>query len=74
MGLPILVISFYIESRGTGGIELGLPAASYADMRLIFASIWGGLSDRVGGKPILLVGISDYVITMVWFGLATQLL
>jgi DHA1 family multidrug resistance protein-like MFS transporter len=73
-GIAIPVIPFYIQSMGTGRIELGLLAASYADMRLIFGPIWGGLSDRVGRKPILLVGISDYVITVVWFGLATQLL
>jgi DHA1 family multidrug resistance protein-like MFS transporter len=40
---------------------------------LIFGPIWGGLSDRVGRKPILLIGISGYVITMVWFGLASKL-
>ena len=72
-GIIIPIFPFYIESMGAGGTELGLLVASYAVMRLIFGPIWGGLSDRVGRKPILLIGISGYVITMVWFGLATQL-
>jgi DHA1 family multidrug resistance protein-like MFS transporter len=72
-GIIIPIFPFYIESMGAGGTELGLLVASYAVMRLIFGPIWGGLSDRVGRKPILLVGILGYVITMVWFGLATQL-
>ncbi|MBS1252908.1 MAG: Tetracycline resistance protein, class C [Anaerolineales bacterium] len=72
-GIIIPILPFYIESMGAGGMELGLLAASYAVMRLIFGPIWGGLSDRVGRKPILLIGILGYVITMVWFGLATQL-
>ncbi|MBN1976898.1 MAG: MFS transporter [Anaerolineae bacterium] len=72
-GIIIPVFPFYIESMGAGGMELGLLAASYAAMRLIFGPIWGGLSDRFGRKPILLVGILGYVVTMTWFGLATQL-
>ena len=72
-GIIIPIFPFYIESFGAGGTELGLLAASYAVMRLIFGPVWGGLSDRVGRKPILLIGILGYVITMIWFGLAIQL-
>lgn len=72
-GVIIPILPFYIESMGAGGTELGLLVASYAVMRLIFGPIWGSLSDRVGRKPILLVGILGYAITMIWFGLATQL-
>ena len=72
-GIVIPIFPFYIENLGAGGTELGLLTASYAVMRLIFGPIWGGLSDRVGRKPILLIGILGYVITMVWFGLANTL-
>jgi len=72
-GVIIPILPFYIENMGAGGTELGLLTASYAVMRLIFGPIWGGLSDRFGRKPILLIGIAGYVITMVWFGLATEL-
>ena len=72
-GIVIPIFPFYIESMGAGGTELGLLTASYAIMRLIFGPIWGGLSDRFGRKPILLIGILGYVITMVWFGLANTL-
>ena len=72
-GVIIPILPFYIENMNAGGTELGLLTASYAVMRLIFGPIWGGLSDRVGRKPILLIGIAGYVITMIWFGLATEL-
>ena len=72
-GIIIPIFPFYIEAMGAGGTELGLLTASYAVMRLIFGPIWGGLSDRFGRKPILLIGILGYVITMVWFGLANTL-
>ena len=72
-GVVIPIIPFYVESMGAGGTELGLLVASYAVMRLICGPIWGSISDRVGRKPILMIGIFGYAITMVWFGLATKL-
>jgi DHA1 family multidrug resistance protein-like MFS transporter len=72
-GVIIPILPFYIENMGAGGTELGFLVASYAVMRLVFGPIWGGLSDRYGRKPILLIGILGYVITMVWFGFANTL-
>ncbi len=72
-GMVIPIMPFYIENLGAGGTELGLLVASYATMRLIFAPIWGGLSDRHGRKPILMIGILGYGIAMVLFGLSTSL-
>ena len=72
-GIVIPIFPFYVESLGAGGTELGLLAASYAVMRLVFGPIWGTLSDRVGRKPILMIGILGYGITMFWFGLADRL-
>jgi DHA1 family multidrug resistance protein-like MFS transporter len=72
-GVVIPIIPFYMENLGAGGTELGLLVASYAVMRLICAPIWGSLSDRVGRKPIMMIGIFGYGLTMVLFGLATNL-
>jgi DHA1 family multidrug resistance protein-like MFS transporter len=72
-GIVIPIMPFYVERLGAGGTELGLLVASYAVMRLICGPIWGSLSDRVGRKPVLMVGIFGYGITMILFGLATNL-
>lgn len=72
-GIVIPIMPFYVEQLGAGGTELGLLVASYAVMRLICGPFWGGLSDRVGRKPVLMVGIFGYGITMILFGLATEL-
>jgi DHA1 family multidrug resistance protein-like MFS transporter len=72
-GIIIPILPFYIKDMGAGGLEMGVLTASYAAMRLICGPIWGSLSDRVGRKRILLIGILGYAITMVWFGLATEL-
>lgn len=72
-GVVMPIIPFYMENLGAGGTELGLLVASYAVMRLIFGPIWGSLSDRVGRKPVMMIGVLGYGITMVGFGLATKL-
>ena len=72
-GIIIPILPFYVDEMGAGGTELGLLVASYAVMRLICGPIWGSLSDRVGRKPILMIGILGYAVTMLWFGLATEL-
>jgi DHA1 family multidrug resistance protein-like MFS transporter len=72
-GVVIPILPFYIDQMGAGGTELGLLVSSYAVMRLVCAPVWGSLSDRIGRKPVLMIGICGYAITMIWFGLATQL-
>jgi DHA1 family multidrug resistance protein-like MFS transporter len=72
-GVVMPIIPFYMDQMGAGGTELGLLVASYAVMRLIFGPIWGTLSDRVGRKPVMMVGVIGYGITMIGFGLATRL-
>ncbi len=72
-GMITPLLPFYIEELGAGGAEMGLLVASYAVMRMVFGPVWGSLSDRVGRKPVLLIGILGYAVTMLWFGLATHL-
>lgn len=72
-GIVIPIMPFYMEELGAGGTELGLLVAVYAIARLIFGPLWGRLSDRIGRKPILMIGIFGYGITMILFGLATKL-
>jgi DHA1 family multidrug resistance protein-like MFS transporter len=72
-GMVIPIFPFYIESMGASGNELGLLTAISPLMQLVFAPIWGEVSDRKGRKPVLLIGVLGYGISMLLFGLATQL-
>ncbi|OGN98711.1 MAG: hypothetical protein A2Z71_06575 [Chloroflexi bacterium RBG_13_50_21] len=71
-GLVLPIMPFYIQNLGAGGRELGWLMSTYSLMQLIFAPIWGMLSDRWGRKPVLSIGIFGYAITLLFFGLATQ--
>jgi len=72
-GMVMPIFPFYIDSMGASGSELGLLTAISPFMQLLFAPIWGDVSDRRGRKPVLLIGILGYAISMLLYGLATQL-
>ncbi|HRY12396.1 MAG TPA: MFS transporter [Syntrophomonadaceae bacterium] len=75
MGFSIImpVLPYYAEALGANGFQLGLLITVYAVCQFIFAPIWGAYSDRVGRKPLLLIGISGYAFTFLLFGFATEL-
>jgi MFS family permease len=56
-GLVIPIFPFFVEDLGAGGRELGLLVATSALLEFVFAPMWGGISDRIGRKPILMIGV-----------------
>jgi len=72
-GIIIPVMPYYATQLGATEAVFGWLMASYSIMQFIFSPIWGKVSDRIGRKPILLVGISGYIITFTIFAFANQL-
>lgn len=72
-GMVIPVFPFYVERMGASGTELGLLTAISPFMQLFLAPIWGRFSDRRGRKPVLVIGMLGYAISMLLYGLATRL-
>lgn len=72
-GMVIPIFPFYIERLGASGSQYGLLIAVYAIMQFVFSPFWGSLSDRAGRKPVLLTGIFGGGLTVLMFGLASQL-
>lgn len=72
-GMVIPILPFYIEQMGAGGLELGMLMAIFSLMQLFFAPIWGSVSDRIGRKPVLLLGVLGNALSLVLFGLSTEL-
>ncbi len=56
-GIIIPVMPFYVEEIGATPTQLGLLMAVYSVMQLLFAPMWGRVSDRIGRKPVIMVGI-----------------
>ncbi|NNE97605.1 MAG: MFS transporter [Pyrinomonadaceae bacterium] len=80
-GITLPVLTFYTErlaleegvSKSAISLHVGLLTSVYAVMQLVFAPLWGRISDSVGRKPLLLLGIAGYAVAQVLFGLASNL-
>ena len=73
MVLPLLPIYANQFALDESGIQLGLLMAVFSAMQFIFAPIWGRVSDSVGRRPVLMVGLGSSVVFYCLFGLATEL-
>jgi len=72
-GMVIPVFPFYIENMGAGGSELGLLIATSAFLEFVFGPFWGSVSDRIGRRPVLSIGMVGYALSTFLFGISTQL-
>ena len=81
LGITQPVLPFYVErlalgagaSRKAVAMHVGLITGVFALGQLLFAPVWGRLSDRTGRRPLLLIGIAGYAVAQILFGLATSL-
>ncbi|MEP7187667.1 MAG: MFS transporter [Roseiflexaceae bacterium] len=80
-GIALPVLPFYVErlalaagaTRQSVALHVGLLTGIYALGQFFFAPVWGRWSDRIGRRPLILIGIGGYVIAQILFGLATSL-
>ncbi|HWA98859.1 MAG TPA: MFS transporter [Pirellulales bacterium] len=61
----------YSLSPAATGWTIGLLMSSFSAMQFLFAPWWGRLSDRIGRRPVLLVGLAGSVVFYFLFGIAT---
>ena len=54
-------------------LHVSLLAAGYVLMYLFFAPLWGRLSDSLGRRPVLAIGLTGFAIGQALCGLATSL-
>jgi MFS transporter, DHA1 family, tetracycline resistance protein len=69
--LPLL--PRYAQHFNAGPSTLGMLMASFSAMQFIFSPIWGRVSDRVGRRPILIMGLAGSMGSYALFGLASSL-
>ncbi|WP_158545337.1 MFS transporter [Bremerella cremea] len=68
--LPIYADQFVVDESG---LEIGLLMASFSAMQFLFAPMWGRLSDRIGRRPVLMIGLVGSVVFYTLFGIATTM-
>jgi DHA1 family tetracycline resistance protein-like MFS transporter len=72
-GMIVPLQPLLAQRLGASGLEVGLLMAAYSGMQLVFAPLWGRLSDRVGRRPVLLVSIAGSSVSMLVFAAAQSL-
>jgi len=66
--LPIYADQFTVDESGW---MIGGLMAVFSVMQFFFAPLWGRLSDRIGRRPVLMIGLAGSVIFYALFGIAT---
>ena len=72
-GIVIPILPFFVSKLGGGALSLGIFMSVYSFMQFVFAPIWGRLSDRIGRRPVLLIGLGGYGVTFLMFGMINNL-
>lgn len=73
-GIVMPILPLWAETFGASPTEIGLLSASYSLMQVIFAPLWGRLSDRVGRRPVILVTLAGSALSSLLIGVANSLL
>lgn len=72
-GIVIPILPYYARQYGASATVLGLLMMSYSAMQVVFAPVWGKISDSVGRRPILLMSILGTGLAFLILGFARTL-
>ncbi|GAE25706.1 hypothetical protein JCM9140_1714 [Halalkalibacter wakoensis JCM 9140] len=72
-GIIIPVMPFYAEEIGATPTQLGLLMAIYSFMQLLFAPMWGRVSDKIGRKPVIMIGIFGLALSFFLLAISSTL-
>ena len=71
-GIIIPNLAYYAKEIGATTTEIALLMSIYSGMQLLFAPIWGRLSDKHGRKPAILLGLLGNAAALIGFGVAAD--
>jgi multidrug resistance protein len=72
-GIIIPLLPFYAEHFGASALMVGLLSTSFSVAQFLFAPFWGRLSDRIGRRPVILLGLLGSAVSYALFAVATSL-
>lgn len=73
-GIVIPVLPLYAEHFGATAWEIGWLVGIFSLAQFFFAPVWGKVSDRIGRKPVLLLGLIGTIAGYLLMGAAKTVL
>ncbi len=79
-GIVIPFLTYLVEDLAAAdgitevGLWVGLLMTSYSAAQFLFSPFWGSISDRIGRRPVLMIGLIGNTVFFAMFGLANTLL
>ena len=72
-GIVLPLLPRYAVHFQASTLDLALLMSSFSAMQFLFAPAWGRLSDRIGRRPVLIVGLAGSTFFYALFGYASSL-
>lgn len=72
-GIVLPLLPRYGTYFSASEATLGMLMASFSAMQFLFAPLWGAISDRIGRRPVLLLGLLGSTLSYAMFGIASGL-
>ncbi|WP_166238229.1 MFS transporter [Paenibacillus turpanensis] len=66
----IPVVPVMVEDAGAAPLHLGLMLSLYSLASFLLSPFWGGLSDKIGRRPIIMMGLIGFSISFLLFGIS----
>ncbi|OPY26228.1 MAG: drug efflux system protein MdtG [Methanocella sp. PtaU1.Bin125] len=73
-GIIIPIIPFYARNAGADAFVLGLLLATFSFLQFFCGPFWGRISDNIGRKPVVLIGLIGFTLAFLMLGLSNNLL
>lgn len=71
-GMIIPVLPNMVEDAQAAPYHLGLMLSLYSAMSFFLSPVWGGLSDSIGRRPIIMIGVLGFSVSFFLFGISEQ--
>jgi len=73
-GIIIPIMPEIVRRSGAASYEfhLGMMLSVYSAVSFFMSPFWGGLSDKIGRRPIIMIGVIGFSVSFLLFGLAGE--
>lgn len=71
-GIIIPVLPEAVTGSGASSFHLGMLLSVYSLASFLMSPVWGGLSDRIGRRPLIMIGTLGFSLSFFLFGIAGE--